>query len=229
MINWKVIIDNKLPGAVNMQKDLDLFNNCKEPTLRIYGWNPPCISLGYSQDINEYIYVEKAKALGWDTVKRPTGGGIVFHNSDEVTYSVVCPLEVMPKGAMEAYYYISEKIVLALSKLGVKSEIRSTKSEGNSKFEIRNSKSELCFATAREFEITVDGRKLVGSAQKRNRTTMLQHGSIQVAKNNIDILGALKNGSDTRACLDSIITIEEILKKLPSFNEISAALTSVFQ
>ncbi|MEK7376907.1 MAG: hypothetical protein AABZ57_07090, partial [Candidatus Margulisiibacteriota bacterium] len=110
-----------------------------------------------------------------EIVKRPTGGGIVSHGTDEVTYSVVCPIQLLPEGLMGAYYYISGIIVKALKRLSVDAKI----GRGARGIGYRQRTNELCFSNTREYEITFDGKKLVGSAQKRGRNAMLQQGSIQ--------------------------------------------------
>ena len=220
-LNWEIILDNKLSGPLNMKKDLQIFNDCKRPTLRIYGWSPKCISLGYSQKEEDHIYPDKAKDLGWDVVKRPTGGGVVFHNEDEVTYSVICPAELLPHGLMNSYLFISEKIVDALSKMGVRSEMSALPA---GRVNPKNRVHGLCFGRTENFEITANGKKLVGSAQKRNRTTMLQHGSIQVSKSCISVTEILKGpiGADISAC------VSDLLGRTPSFTEISSTLISSF-
>ena len=120
MASWKLIKSPKFSGLANMEIDHKLFvtfeNGLIPSTLRVYSWTPPCISLGYSQNEQELIDLERAKELGWDVVKRPTGGGIVFHNEAEVTYSLVTAIDnpALPKGLVPAYKKISEAIVFAL-------------------------------------------------------------------------------------------------------------------
>ena len=112
-----------------MRIDLDLFpsreNRNKPSVLRFYSWQPQCISLGYSQKIEEEIDLLRAKELGWEMVKRPTGGGIVFHNEAEVTYSLVTAINdpLLPPGLIPSYRKISEAIVAGLIKVGVKAEV----------------------------------------------------------------------------------------------------------
>ena len=87
-----------------MQADLKLFNDFENglisSTLRIYSWEPKCISLGYGQELDSLLVGDLARKKGWDVVKRPTGGGIVFHNEAEVTYSLVTGLDnpQLPQG-----------------------------------------------------------------------------------------------------------------------------------
>ncbi|HVN66974.1 MAG TPA: lipoate--protein ligase family protein [Candidatus Sulfotelmatobacter sp.] len=215
-----------------MELDLQLFRDFElkkiKPTLRTYSWQPPCISLGYAQKIKDEIDVAKAEALGWDVVKRPTGGGIVFHNTAEVTYSLVMAIDdpVLPKGLVPSYRKISEAIVMALKELGVDAEIRNTKYETLNKSEIRNSKvlNQLCFSYPAEYEVVVDGKKIVGSAQKRGRVALLQQGSIFVRATPEEHLKVLKK---PHAELNAI-SLEEVLGRQVEHAEVAAALVKGF-
>jgi lipoate-protein ligase A len=175
MNSWQLIVSPKLPGQKNMETDLKLFNNFEQgsipSTLRIYSWKPRCISVGYSQDL--------IRKDGWDVVKRPTGGGIVFHNETEVTYSLVTDLNnpILPEGMVPSYKKISEAIVHGLKALGIDAEITSNLKPQTSK-QIPISKTQLCFSYPAEYEIVADGKKIVGSAQKRGKKALLQQGSI---------------------------------------------------
>ena len=137
-----------------MAIDLELFKLCDSPKVRIYSWKNKCISYGYSQKIDELIDIENARKDGWEIVKRPTGGGIVSHGTDEVTYSVVCPIQLLPEGLMGAYYYISGIIVKALKRLSVDAKI----GRGARGIGYRQRTNELCFSNTREYEITFDGK-----------------------------------------------------------------------
>ena len=170
-----------------MTIDLEMFKHCDSPKVRIYSWENKCISYGYLQKIDELIDLKEAVKDGWEIVKRPTGGGIVYHSTDEVTYSVACPLQLLPDGLMRAYYYISGIIVAALRSVGVDAKIGDRRPrtadripQAGPRFPVPGpTQNDLCFSNTREYEITVDGQKLVGSAQKRGRKAMLQQGSIQ--------------------------------------------------
>lgn len=184
-----------------MAIDLEMFKHCNSPKVRIYSWKNKCISYGYSQKIDELIDLKSAEKDGWEIVKRPTGGGIVYHNVDEVTYSAACPLELLPEGLTGSYYYISRIIVSALRSLGVEARI-GTGSRGKGQG-ARKMQDGLCFSDTREYEISVNGKKVVGSAQKRGRSAMLQQGSIQFS----------------RICL----------KNPPSYDEMASAVRGAFE
>jgi len=190
-----------------MRLDEQLFLDHEEgnnlSTLRIYAWDPPCVSFGYSQEIKKELIPK-----GWEAVKRPTGGGIVFHNLSEVTYSIVTDLNAFGEKLIPSYIKISKAIVAGLQKLGIKAEV----SEGENSNSRRN---DLCFSYPAEYEIVFAGRKLVGSAQKRGKRTLLQQGSILVK-------------DDENSYPAEAITIEEILGRVPAFDEIADALKQGF-
>jgi lipoate-protein ligase A len=208
-----------------MAADLKLFQAFEQgggaSFLRVYAWKPSCISLGYAQKEERWIDGKKASSLGWEVVRRPTGGGIVFHNEAEVTYSIVTELEnpILPKGLVPSYKRISEAIVCALALVGVKAEIC------RSNVERRTLNVGLCFSFPAEYEIVVGGKKIVGSAQKRGRRTLLQQGSIFVRRPPKEIFSALKKAyADHNA-----VSVEEVLGREAGFTEISAALVEGFK
>lgn len=192
-------------------------------TLRIYAWNPPCISVGYSQDMEKSVEIYKLFDKGWEIVKRPTGGGIVFHNLSEVTYSVITDINTLGEGLIPSYMKISEAVVCGLNKLGIKAKIRETR------YEIRDTRPDLCFSYPAEYEIVVQNRKLVGSAQKRGKKTLLQQGSVFVRHDFDDVLELLKNPIDKEFYAKRAISIEEILGREAGFDEIAEALKNGFE
>lgn len=222
---WHLELIPQRSGSFHMQTDIDLFNafesGNKISTLRIYSWQPKCISYGYSQKIEKELDVKKAKKLGWDIVKRPTGGGIVFHNEAEVTYSLVTELDnpKLPQGLVPAYKKISEAIVFALKMIGVEAEVKATRDEA------RGTNATLCFSYPAEYEIVVGGKKIVGSAQKRGKKALLQQGSIFVRNMSPDEIGLLKKPRQEY----NSISVEEVLGRQVSFNELSQALSQGFE
>jgi lipoyl(octanoyl) transferase len=146
------------------------------PSFRIYRWRPRCISLGFHQT-QFPIHFERCRSEGVDVVRRPTGGRAVFH-SDEITYAIVIPgdSEWYSKTRQELYRLISEGIALGLRRLGLPAMYSRRPSGGLSG--AGASKSVSCFSSTVRWEITLDGRKLVGSAQRITADGFLQHGSI---------------------------------------------------
>ena len=182
-----------------MDQDLYLFNKFEQeggqPVLRIYGWEKPCISLGYSQDPNIELNQSNCKKHGIEIVKRPTGGGIVFHNEYEVTYSFVCDKDDprLPAGMIESYIAISEIVIKALRKVGVNAELSSSR---------HNESARLCFSYPATYEITLDGVKIVGSAQKRGKIALLQQGSIFIRNSNLKPADFIRNCIDFKSIYD---------------------------
>lgn len=170
----KVFIDKERDGPENMAIDFALAEHCEKKCnllLRLYGWSPPCFSLGrfQSSDIIDHDYL---KSRNYGFVRRPTGGGAVLHLS-EITYSVVSRKEssqISVAGA-ELYIKVGRALDKAIRTMGVPTQISKMKPPR---------REEVCFGSSSVGEITVDGRKIVGSAQMRSGNSILQHGSIIV-------------------------------------------------
>lgn len=143
-----------------------------QPVLRFYGWNPATLSLGYAQSYHKEVDEEACRSEGVDIVRRPTGGRAVLHEY-ELTYSVIAP-ETNPNVAgtvVQSYLKISQALLKGLRTLGVEAEMVAS---GGTKQE----RSAVCFEAPSWYELVVEGRKLVGSAQLRKEGVLLQHGSI---------------------------------------------------
>jgi lipoate-protein ligase A len=143
------------------------------PTLRLYTWDSPSISLGCFQKISD-INIEYCKNADVPIVRRPTGGRAILHN-DELTYSfsVRTDNEIFSKGLLDSYRKISLAFDLAFRKMGVRTESKKTREKG----EVLT-RSPLCFQSSSFGEILIDDKKIVGSAQKRWSDGLLQQGSI---------------------------------------------------
>ncbi len=175
---WRLILDPPMTGKDNMDKDLEIMEEVSAgecpPTLRLYRWSPPAVSLGYFQDEYEVVNMDVCRAAGVEVVRRPTGGRAVLHHH-ELTYSIIVP-EVHPfinsGGVMDAYKAISRGIVTAFNLLNI---LASIIPEGKGQGGLAPGS---CFDTPSAYEIQVDGKKVVGSAQLRRDGIVLQHGSI---------------------------------------------------
>jgi len=221
----------KLSGSANIQFDLKLFHDFEwghiPSTLRIYSWKPKCISLGYSQKMDRLIDGKMARELGWEVVKRPTGGGIVFHNEAEVTYALVTATDnpVLPRGLISSYKKISDAVIFALARIDIHAEIQSSNFKFQNKSQIQNPRSQLCFSYPAEYEIVVKGKKIVGSAQKRGKRALLQQGSIFVKQVEGGAFSVLKQ-PDLR---NNAVSVEEILGREIGFEELSEVLVEGFE
>lgn len=175
---WRLILDPPLPGSKNMESDLAIMEEVSAgespPTLRLYRWDPPAVSIGYFQDENEVVNAAACRKYGIDVVRRPTGGRAVLHYH-ELTYSIVVP-ETHPfinnGGVVDAYRVISRGIVTAFNLLGI---VTSITPEDQCSVKLA---AGSCFDNASAYEIQIDGRKIVGSAQLRRDGILLQHGAI---------------------------------------------------
>lgn len=215
---WRLLLTEPLSGAENMALDDALMERARrtgEAVLRIYGWRRPTLSLGRNQWAAGRYDTDRAAALGIDIVRRPTGGRAVLHHH-EVTYSVTAPASGL--GTLRESYGCLNRLVLdALRRLGVNAE------------EARRSAPALapgivpCFETPTAGEITVDGRKLVGSAQFRERDALLQHGSILVDDDQCLASSLL---IVPVAPAPSAATLRALLGRAPGLREVMSAFTA---
>jgi lipoate-protein ligase A len=165
-------------GAWNMAVDEAILESASRslvpPTLRLYAWSPPCLSLGYAQSIDD-VHIESLNLYGWDIVRRPTGGRAILH-TDELTYSI-CGKNDHPHlsgSVLESYRRLSRGMLEALRLIGITADL--PKQAG--KQESQGSQNPVCFEVPSNYEITVNGKKLIGSAQARKKSGVLQHGSL---------------------------------------------------
>ncbi|MBW2976078.1 lipoate--protein ligase family protein [Candidatus Woesearchaeota archaeon] len=154
----------------NMAVDEAILSCCKVPALRVYGWEPAAISIGYNQDISKEINLESCKNNKIKIVRRITGGKAVFHDK-EITYSFILPenSNLLPFEINESYRVIANALVIALGKFGIKAEIKKAP---------ERLATPICFNSSNWYELLVNGRKISGSAQRRFSGKILQHGSI---------------------------------------------------
>ncbi len=141
------------------------------PTLRLYRWTPACLSLGYAQRADE---VDRARldSHGWHLVRRMTGGRAILH-TDELTYSVTFPDShpLVAGTILDSYRRLSTALMAALHDLGI--DVHADK-----RSERATALGPVCFEVPSDYEITANGKKLIGSAQVRRHAGALQHGSL---------------------------------------------------
>lgn len=169
---WRFLDTGENTGSFNMAVDEAILNiyerGLTPPTLRVFRWSPPALSLGRLQDIED-IDFEKCKELGIDVVRRPTGAGAVLHK-EELTYSVVASeKDGIPLSLGESHAIINRGIAAAYKILGVEIDFI-TSSERN--------RSALCFLSTGLTDLTYRGKKLIGSVWMRKENAILQHGSL---------------------------------------------------
>jgi len=179
---WRFIDSGNCSPAFNMALDEALLEWHSEgkipPTIRFYGWNPPTLSIGYFQKVEKEIDMEAVKKYGLGFVRRPTGGRGVLHDQ-ELTYSVIVSEShpAMPQTVTEAYRVISQGILEGFRFLGLDAYFAVPKTE-EEKADLKNPRSAVCFDASSWYELVVEGRKVAGSAQTRQKGVILQHGSI---------------------------------------------------
>ena len=172
---WRLIDTGSCKAAYNMALDEAIATavrkNNAPPTLRLYGWITPSVSIGCFQkisDIDREYCIEKRIPI----VRRPTGGRAILHN-DEITYSfsVKTTSGIFSKGLLDSYKMVSKAFSLAFLRIGLTPEL--TLHRGTC-----HTRSPLCFQSASYGEITIHNKKVIGSAQKRWPKGLLQQGSI---------------------------------------------------
>ncbi|MEZ4706269.1 MAG: biotin/lipoate A/B protein ligase family protein [Caldilineaceae bacterium] len=197
---WRLLIeDEPRSGPANMAVDHAIAEACAAgaslPTLRFYRWQPPAVSLGRHQPLAE-IDLDAAVAHGYDIVRRTTGGRAILH-VDELTYSVAAP-KGEPRvqgGVMDAYLRLSNALVAGLHLLGVPAD------KAGAETKVSKDVSAACFEVPSAYEITVGGRKLMGSAQSRRAGYVLQHGSLPLFGDITRLIPVLNLPADQRDLL----------------------------
>ncbi|MDP4086669.1 MAG: biotin/lipoate A/B protein ligase family protein [Bacillota bacterium] len=179
---WRFIDSGNGSPSFNMALDEALLDWHSEgkipPIIRFYGWNPATLSIGYFQKVEKEINLEAVKKHGLGFVRRPTGGRGVLHDQ-ELTYSVIVSENhpEMPTSVTEAYRVISEGILKGFHHLGLEAYFAVPKTN-EERDALKNPRSAVCFDAPSWYELVVEGRKVAGSAQTRQKGVILQHGSI---------------------------------------------------
>lgn len=217
-----LIVDKTaLCGSLNMAVDDFLFLSLSsEPQtyLRFYTWERPTVSLGYSQDIRKVVDVEYCQKHGIDIVRRMTGGKLVLHHK-EVTYSLCSSdKETFTSKLAESYRLISQSLIRGFEKMGLESYLADAPPNSYVRGNLP------CFSYPARNEIEIEGKKIVGSAQKRAGYKFIQHGSIPLEKDE-GFLGPVsflkKNYNKER-----MISLSQALGKEVSFDWAVERLTS---
>jgi lipoate-protein ligase A len=142
------------------------------PTLRLYAWQPACLSLGYAQPFAD-VDTARLRQRGWEVVRRPTGGRAILH-ADELTYSLCAALDeplLQSATILESYQRLAVLLIQAAQSLGIAAEMASHAPATHTE------KGPVCFEEPSAYEIVAGGKKLIGSAQARKKEGVLQHGS----------------------------------------------------
>ncbi len=224
---WRLISQHAYSGAFNMALDEAIVEAVAAgdapPTLRFYRWQPPCLSIGFSQKVTEFD-LQRLAAKGWDLVRRPSGGRAVLH-LDEVTYSISALADDwrLSGGVLESYRRLSAGFLKGLAGLGVN---LTDEQDGH---DADGPRSAACFDAPSRHELTASGRKLVGSAQWRCGDGVLQHGSVPLSGDVAAIVEYLALSDADRERARALLqrracTVEEALGWQASFDQVAAAI-----
>jgi lipoate-protein ligase A len=194
MNRWLYAIEESLSGDENMARDEAIARACAAdgvPRLRVYSWSPWTLSLGHNQD-EASVDREALERAGHALVRRPTGGRAVFH-AEELTYGVAMPAS--GEGVHETYARISAALRLGLHAVGA-TDVEFARSQPDFRAHYERDDSASCFSASALNELTWNGRKIVGSAQRRYGSVLLQHGSLLTGPAHLDIIDFLFASAD---------------------------------
>jgi lipoate-protein ligase A len=225
---WKLLDSGPNIGAYNMAVDEELLTRAQAgkavPVLRFYTWDPPAVSLGRFQDMKAAVNAEACKFHGFDIVRRITGGRAVLHHR-ELTYSIVSRADnpLFPSTVLGTYKVIATGLLAGLRDLGIPAEMVSRGGRHAALVE-KKAKDPACFSSPSWYEIVVNGKKIIGSAQRRLKGAFLQHGSIL-----IDYDPALEAEVIPGGCGgDAVTCISRELGREVPVDEVKRALTAGF-
>ena len=233
---WRLLNSGANDGFTNMAIDEAVLLAVQEhdapPTLRFYAWQPACLSIGTFQSVAEDVNVAACAASGIDWVRRPTGGRAILHDR-EVTYSVIARLddERVAGDVMASYHRISRGLLLGLQLLGVQADLAPS---GIPAAPSGAAQPAACFAAPSQHEIMAGGRKIIGSAQRRQGSGLLQHGSLLLDLDVDKLMAVLRFPSaPARAVVrqrveTESVTLNQLLGRPLAYSDVVPALTAGF-
>ncbi|WP_129408941.1 lipoate--protein ligase family protein [Marinitoga lauensis] len=221
----RLIVDTYHMGSWNMACDLAIAKHvgkgCQPTTIRLYGWSLPTLSLGRFQKMDD-IDLEFLRSNNIDIVRRPTGGRAVLHHK-EITYLFSAPVThpILPKSVIGSYKIIAEALIKSLEHLNIQCDVEKNKN--------KHLNTPACYDAPSIYEITIDKKKFIGSAQYRNDHYILQHGSIPIEfplKNYVNSFNLTKDKKEKlfNHLKDRVIDIKSVLNRTISFEELAEAL-----
>ncbi|WP_438310714.1 lipoate--protein ligase family protein [Sporosarcina sp. FA9] len=197
---WHFINSGKCSPSFNMALDEALLEWHSKgeigPVLRFYEWEPATLSIGYFQSVTKEIEMEVVERLGLGFVRRPTGGRGVLHEH-ELTYSVIVREDYpdMPESVTEAYRVISGGVLDGFKNLGLDAYF-AIPNDTNEAADLKKPKTAVCFDTPSWYELVVEGKKVAGSAQTRQKGVILQHGAILLSLDEEKLISLFKFSSE---------------------------------
>jgi lipoate-protein ligase A len=233
MTSWRLLITPAARGAWNMAVDESILEHIgrseSPPTLRLYAWDPPCLSLGHAQPFAD-VDAARLRQRGWEIVRRLTGGRAILH-TDELTYSIIAPPDEpsVAGSVLESYNRIAQALLLAVKNLEIPVEMKEGKADNG------GTPNPVCFEVPSTYEITVNGKKLIGSAQARKKEGVLQHGSLPLSGDLTRICQALVFESESardnaaKRLLDRATTVESALGRETGWEAAAQAFVGAFE
>lgn len=236
---WNFINTGSHDPYYNMAMDEALLNFVSrgeiDPVVRFYTWNPATLSVGYFQRLKKEIDIDKVKEKGFGLIRRQTGGRGVLHDK-ELTYSVIVPDSHpnMPSTITEAYRVISEGLLEGFKLLGFDAYFAIPRSK-EEREKLKQPRSAVCFDAPSWYELVVEGRKIAGSAQTRQKGVILQHGSLlqDVDVDELFDMFIFKNDrlkeKMKKAFVDKAVAINDISDRHISIEEMEKAFEEGFK
>jgi lipoate-protein ligase A len=232
---WRVIFSKSLEGAWNMAVDEAILEavgrGISLPTLRLYAWQPPCLSLGYAQPVTD-VDIQALGSSGWNLVRRPTGGRAILH-TDELTYAVIAPLneQRVAGGVLESYRRLAQGLLQALQFMGLPAQ-------ADQAYPLppgAQLNGAVCFEVPSNYEITANGKKIIGSSQARRLSGVLQHGSLPLTGDLARITNVLQFQTESDRAesairlLDHATTLEAVLNRVVAWDEAADCFKRAFE
>lgn len=236
---WNFINTGSNDPYYNMAMDEALLNFVSrgeiDPVVRFYTWDPATLSVGYFQRLKKEIDIDKVKEKGFGLIRRQTGGRGVLHDK-ELTYSVIVPESHpnMPSTITEAYRVISEGLLEGFKLLGFDAYFAIPRSK-EEREKLKQPRSAVCFDAPSWYELVVEGRKIAGSAQTRQKGVILQHGSLlqDVDVDELFDMFIFKNDrlkeKMKKAFVDKAVAINDISDRHISIEEMEKAFEEGFK
>lgn len=236
---WRFFDTGPAPGPFNMALDEAMLTAHSEglvpPTLRVYAWERPTLSLGYAQGRHSPAslrrdvapLLERCRRAGLEVVRRPTGGRAILHHL-EITYSVVIGVSLLgsESSITRSYRFLCAGVVAAFRSLGIQAEFSAGREDSPP---LAEPVPRMCFALASRSDVVVKGAKAVGSAQARRNGVLLQHGSIPLRYD--EALQTAIFGQTFRQSLQKgrITSLEQEVGRPLAYEEVAQAVKQGFE
>ncbi|GIW05757.1 MAG: octanoyltransferase LipM [Dehalococcoidia bacterium] len=229
-MSWRLLLDSPADGATNMAIDTAILEAVAAgdapPTLRLYGWAPPCLSIGALQSVERTLFAPGLPGRDW--VRRPTGGRALLHDR-ELTYAVVAREDdpFVVGGIGPAYRRIAAALAAGLTQISVAGLAVAPTGRRTPR-----PSGPACYDTASPYELTAGGRKLVGSAQVRRSGALLQHGSIPLSLDRralAERLAVADREALVAALTREATALDEVLQPPPTWQALCAAIVDAFR